>query len=283
MTCCRVGAGVNIGPDRLTIVAGPCMLESLELGLEIAGVLKEACAERGFGYIFKASFDKANRTSIHSKRGPGMERGLAWLEKIKHKADVPVVTDIHESSQAPIVAKVADMLQIPAFLCRQTDLLLAAAATGRPINLKKAQFLAPEDMKSAVEKCRDGGASGVVLCERGSTFGYHQLIVDYRSLLVMRGLGCPVMFDATHSVQSPGGLGSQSGGDRRFALPLARAALAIGADALFLEVHPEPDKAMSDGPNMVPLGKIGKFLDQIKILDDITRTKLGFATLDWLE
>lgn len=283
MTSCRVGAGVNIGPDCLTIVAGPCTLESPELGLGIASALKEACEARGFGYIFKASFDKANRTSIHSKRGPGLERGLAWLEKIKRQADVPVLTDIHESYQAAIVAKVADMLQIPAFLCRQTDLLLAAAATGRPINLKKAQFLAPEDMRSAVEKCREGGSSGVVLCERGSSFGYRQLVVDYRSLVVMRGFGCPVMFDATHSVQNPGGLGSQSGGDRRFVLPLARAALGVGIDALFLEVHPEPDKAVSDGPNMVPLDKIGRLLDQVKALDDILRTGLGFATLDWLE
>lgn len=283
MTCCRVGGGVDIGTDRLTIVAGPCMLESIELGFEVATVLKEACETRGFGYIFKASFDKANRTSIRSQRGPGLERGLDWLEKIKRKADVPVLTDIHESYQAPLVAKVADMIQIPAFLCRQTDLLLAAARTGRPINLKKAQFLAPEDMKSAVEKCREGGASGVVLCERGSSFGYRQLVVDYRSLVTMRSFGCPVMFDATHSVQNPGGMGSASGGDRRFVLPLVRAALGIGVDALFLEVHPDPDSAMSDGPNMVPLDKIERLLDQVEVLDKISRTRLGFADLNWLE
>jgi len=281
--CCRVGGGVDISGERLTIVAGPCMLESPDLGLEVAEVLKEACRARGFGYIFKASFDKANRTSFHSKRGPGLERGLAWLERVKNKADVPVLTDIHESSQAKAVGKVADMIQIPAFLCRQTDLLLAAAATGRPINLKKAQFLAPEDMKSAVEKCREGGASGVVLCERGTTFGYHQLVVDYRSLVTMRALGCPVMFDATHSVQSPGGPDGKSGGDRRFVLPLARAAIGIGVDALFLEVHPDPDAAMSDGPNMVPLDKIERLLDQIKAMDELTRGKLGFAALNWLD
>lgn len=265
------------------IAAGPCMLESTELGLEVALAMKEACAARGFGYIFKASFDKANRTSIHSDRGPGLERGVEWLGKIKQKAGVPVLTDIHESYQAPLAAEVADMIQIPAFLCRQTDLLASAAKTGRPINLKKAQFLAPEDMKSALEKCMESGASGVVLCERGSTFGYRQLVVDYRSLVTMRGFGCPVMFDATHSVQSPGGLGSASGGDRRFVLPLVRAALGIGADAIFLEVHPDPDRAASDGPNMVPLDKIGRLLDQIKAVDEISRTTLGFANLNWLE
>ncbi len=283
MTSCRIGNGVEIGGDRLVIVAGPCMLESLELGMEIAVALKAACEARGFGYVFKASFDKANRTSIRSQRGPGLERGLDWLEKIRRRADVPVVTDIHESYQAAPVAKVANMLQIPAFLCRQTDLLLAAAGTGRPINLKKAQFLAPEDMRSAVEKCREGGASGVILCERGSSFGYRQLVVDFRSLVAMRDLGCPVMFDATHSVQSPGGLGASSGGDRRYVLPLVRAALAIGIDALFLEVHPDPESALSDGPNMVPLGKIDRLFDQIAVLDRVSRTGLGFAKLNWLE
>lgn len=283
MTGCRIGNGVEIGGDRLVIVAGPCMLESLELGMEIAVALKTACEARGFGYVFKASFDKANRTSVRSQRGPGLERGLDWLEKIRRKVDIPVVTDIHESYQAPLVAKVANMLQIPAFLCRQTDLLMAAAKTGRPINLKKAQFLAPEDMKSAVEKCREGGASGVVLCERGSSFGYRQLVVDFRSLVAMRSLGCPVMFDATHSVQNPGGLGASSGGDRRYVLPLVRAALAIGIDALFLEVHPDPDSALSDGPNMVPLGKIDRLFDQIAVLDRISRSELGFAKLNWLE
>jgi 2-dehydro-3-deoxyphosphooctonate aldolase (KDO 8-P synthase) len=259
------------------------MLESLDLGIEVAEVLKNACLERGFGYIFKASFDKANRTSIYSERGPGLELGLEWLAEIKRIAHVPVVTDIHESYQAERVALVADMLQIPAFLCRQTDLLVAAARTGRPINVKKAQFLAPEDMGAVVEKCREAGAAGIILCERGSAFGYHRLVVDYRSLVVMRGFGVPVMFDATHSVQSPGGMGSSSGGDRRFVRPLVRAALAVGVDSVFLEVHPEPDLAKSDGPNMVPLGQIGPLLDEMAQVDRVTRGGIGFADLDWVK
>jgi 2-dehydro-3-deoxyphosphooctonate aldolase (KDO 8-P synthase) len=258
------------------------MLESPELGVVVARHLKSACEERGFGYIFKASFDKANRTSIHGDRGPGLGKGLKWLAEIKKEFDVPVLTDIHEPSQADKVAEVADMLQIPAFLCRQTDLLVAASRTGRPLNVKKAQFLAPEDMASVVEKCRESGASGVVLCERGSSFGYHALVVDFRSLVLMRGFGVPVMFDATHSVQSPGGLGTASGGDRRFVLPLARAACAVGVDSLFMEVHPEPDKAKSDGPNMVPLHAIDALLDQIAYFDRLSRESFGFADLNWV-
>jgi 2-dehydro-3-deoxyphosphooctonate aldolase (KDO 8-P synthase) len=257
------------------------MLESQELGARVAAKLKEECESRGFDYIFKASFDKANRTSIHSERGPGLERGLEWLASIREGVGVRVTTDIHEPCQAEPCARVVDMLQIPAFLCRQTDLLVAAAKTGKPLNIKKAQFLAPEDMASVVEKCREAGASDVTLCERGTAFGYHRLVVDFRSLLVMRGLGCRVMFDATHSIQQPGGLGSASGGDRRFVLPLARAALAIGVDALFMEVHPDPENAKSDGPNMVPLGKIGWLLDQIREADSLSRDRLGFASLDW--
>jgi 2-dehydro-3-deoxyphosphooctonate aldolase (KDO 8-P synthase) len=257
------------------------VLESPELGLDVARVLSGACRERGFGYIFKASFDKANRTSIHSDRGPGLEVGLKWLGEIKREAGVPVLTDIHEPYQADRVAEVADMIQIPAFLCRQTDLLVASATTGRPLNVKKAQFLAPEDMAPVVEKCLESGASGVVLCERGTSFGYHRLIVDFRSLVLMRRLGVPVMFDATHSVQSPGGLGSASGGDRRFVLPLVRAALGIGVDALFMEVHPSPDEALSDGPNMVPLSAVPGLFDQIAAFDELSR-KQGFSSLDWL-
>ena len=266
---------------RLLIVAGPCMLESPELGSRVAGKLKAECEARGFDYIFKASFDKANRTSIKSERGPGLERGIEWLSGIRRDIGVRVTTDIHEAWQAEPVSEAADMLQIPAFLCRQTDLLVAASKTGKPINVKKAQFLAPEDMASVVEKCRESGASEVMLCERGTSFGYHRLVVDFRSLLVMRALGCPVMFDATHSVQSPGGLGAATGGDRRFVLPLACAALAIGVDALFMEVHPDPGNAKSDGPNMVPLGKIEWLLDQIKEADALSRDRLGFATLGW--
>lgn len=283
MKACRVGENVEIGGERLTIVAGPCMLESIELGMEVATVLKEACDARGFSYIFKSSFDKANRTSIRSHRGPGLERGLDWLDAIKRDAGVPVLTDIHESYQAAIAGQVVDMIQIPAFLCRQTDLILAAASTGLPINMKKAQFLASDDMEGAVRKCREGGASGVVLCERGTMFGYRQLVVDFRSLVAMRALGCPVMFDATHSVQNPGGLGTSSGGDRRYVLPLVRAAMGIGVDALFIEVHPDPDSAMSDGPNMVPLRAIETLLDQVEAIDRISRGELGFAGLNWLE
>jgi 2-dehydro-3-deoxyphosphooctonate aldolase (KDO 8-P synthase) len=257
------------------------MLESLELGIQVAEELLRACQKRGLGYIFKASFDKANRTSIKSERGPGLEKGLEWLAEIKREAGVPILTDIHEPSQASRVAEVADMIQIPAFLCRQTDLLVEASRTGRPINVKKAQFLAPEDMASVVEKCRDSGASGVVLCERGTSFGYHRLVVDYRSLVLMRNLGVPVMFDATHSVQNPGGLGGSSGGDRRFVLPLVRAALAIGVDSVFMEVHPAPDEAKSDGLNMVPLGAAGVLLDQIAAFDKLSR-EIGFADLSRL-
>jgi 2-dehydro-3-deoxyphosphooctonate aldolase (KDO 8-P synthase) len=257
------------------------MLESLELGLHVARELGRMCAERGFGYIFKASFDKANRTSIHSERGPGIEQGLEWLAEIKRETGCPVLTDIHEPSQAERVALVADMLQIPAFLCRQTDLLVAAAGTGRPLNVKKAQFLAPEDMASVVEKCRESGASGLVLCERGTSFGYRGLVVDFRSLVIMREFGAPVMFDATHSVQKPGGLGNSSGGDRRFVLPLVRAALAIGVDAVFMEVHPDPDRALSDGPNMVPLASVGALLDQMAECDALSRKAIGFAGLNW--
>ena len=256
-------AGFTIGDGRLTLMAGPCSLESLELGLEIARTMKKLCAERDVNYIFKASFDKANRTSARAWRGPGIVRGLEQLAQIKSEVGVPVVTDIHEHWQADDAGKVADVIQIPAFLCRQTDLLIAAAATGRILNVKKAQFLAPEDMAHAVEKCREGGNDRVLLCERGTTMGYHQLVVDMRSLVTMRALGCPVVFDATHSVQKPGALGGASGGERSMALPLARAAAAVGIDALFVETHPDPDRAKSDGPNMIPLSRMGAFLDQV--------------------
>ncbi|MCL2684065.1 MAG: 3-deoxy-8-phosphooctulonate synthase [Synergistaceae bacterium] len=253
----KIGSNtLGIGGGRLVIVAGPCVLESPELGLIVATELARECRARDLGYIFKASFDKANRTSIYSNRGPGLETGLEWLARIKGETGVQVLTDIHEPCQAERIAEVADMIQIPAFLCRQTDLLVSASGTGRPLNVKKAQFLAPEDMASVVEKCRESGASGIVLCERGTSFGYHRLVVDFRSLVLMRSCRVPVMFDATHSVQSPGGLGNASGGDRRFILPLVRAALAIGVDSVFMEVHPSPDEALSDGANMAPLSSI---------------------------
>ena len=258
----RIGEHV-IGTGNLTVMAGPCSLESLELGLEVARTMKALCAERGLPYVFKASFDKANRTSIHTWRGPGLEKGLSQLAQIKQEVGVPILTDIHESCQAEPVGRVADVLQIPAFLCRQTDLLVAAAKTGKIINIKKAQFLAPEDMAYAAAKCREAGNDRVILCERGTMMGYHRLVVDMTGLPAMRELGYPIMFDATHSVQRPGGLGGMSGGDYRLALPLARAAAAVGIDALFAETHPNPKEAKSDGPNMIPLSEMGDFLDQV--------------------
>ncbi|MDO5114759.1 MAG: 3-deoxy-8-phosphooctulonate synthase [Synergistaceae bacterium] len=274
---------IAVGGARLTVAAGPCVLDRYEEALTIALTMKELCAEFGFNYIFKASFDKANRTSITSFRGPGMEKGLEWLAEIGSAAGVAVVTDIHEPRQAEIAAKYVDLLQIPAFLCRQTDLLAAASRTGKPLNIKKAQFMAPEDMASVVGKCRESGCDDVILCERGTEFGYHELTVDFRSLPVMRATGCPVMFDATHSVQKPGGKGQCSGGDRSFALPLIRAAAAIGIDALFMEVHPDPDRAKCDGPNSIPLAKAREVLRQTFEIDRITRERVGFSSLDWSE
>lgn len=272
-----------VGGDRLTLIAGPCALESLELGLEVGRKVKTLCKSLGLNYIFKASYDKANRTSISSPRGPGIEKGLQWLAQIKAALEVPILTDIHEPWQAGPVAEVADVLQIPAFLCRQTDLLVAAAKTGRAVNVKKAQFLSAWDMKSVLGKLTEAGNSRVMLCERGSMMGYNQLVVDMRSLVIMRSLGVPVVFDATHSVQTPGGMGNASGGDRRFTLPLARAAAGIGIDALFLEVHPEPEKALSDGPNMVPLHLVQGFLEQVCAVDRLVRSSIGPVSIDWCE
>ncbi|MBR0168267.1 MAG: 3-deoxy-8-phosphooctulonate synthase [Synergistaceae bacterium] len=252
-----------IGDGSLAFIAGPCSLESLELGLRVAKFMKRLCDERGLLYIFKASFDKANRTSVHAWRGPGLEKGLEQLAEIKAKAGVPILTDIHESYQAKPAGEVADIIQIPAFLCRQTDLLVSAAKTGRIINIKKAQFLAPEDMIYAAAKCREAGNDSVMLCERGTTMGYHRLVVDMTGLIIMREFGYPVVFDATHSVQRPGGLGGASGGDYRLAFPLARAASAVGVDAIFAETHPSPKEALSDGPNMIPLDEMPKFIDEI--------------------
>ncbi|MBR1673149.1 MAG: 3-deoxy-8-phosphooctulonate synthase [Fretibacterium sp.] len=266
----RLGERV-IGDGSLTVMAGPCSLESLELGMTVARAMKALCEERGLLYVFKASFDKANRTSIHTWRGPGMEKGLSQLAQIKQEVGVPILTDIHESCQAEPTGRVADVIQIPAFLCRQTDLLVAAAKTGKIINIKKAQFLAPEDMAYAAAKCREAGNDRVLLCERGTTMGYHRLVVDMTGLPAMRELGYPVMFDATHSVQRPGGLGGMSGGDYRLALPLARGAAAVGIDAIFAETHPDPKSARSDGPNMIPLGEMGLFLDQILAIHNARR------------
>ncbi|WP_367337520.1 3-deoxy-8-phosphooctulonate synthase [Aminivibrio sp.] len=273
----------TIGEGALALISGPCSLESEELGLEIAGTVKDICRSLGINYIFKASFDKANRTSISGFRGPGLDEGLAQLSRIGKETGVPVLTDIHESWQAQPAAMAVDILQIPAFLCRQTDLLLAASGTGKPLNVKKAQFLAPWDMKHVAAKCREGGCSQLMLCERGTTMGYGQLVVDMRSLPVMRSLGCPVVFDGTHSVQMPGAAGNSSGGDRRFVLPLARAAVAAGVDALFLETHPCPEKALSDGPNLVPLKKMKFLLEELVELHRFVARRLGMPSLGWAE
>ncbi len=254
---------VTFGDGNLAVVAGPCVLEDRDLALAIAERVSEICGRLEMPYVFKASFDKANRTSIHSFRGPGLEKGLQWLADIKNSIGCPVLTDIHLPEQAVTAAEVVDILQIPAFLCRQTDLVVAAAATGRVVNIKKGQFLAPADMGQAVSKCLEAGNDKVILCERGSSFGYGQLVVDMRSLFIMRSLGYPVMFDATHSVQMPGAQGTSSGGDRRFVPVLARAAAAAGIDALFLETHPDPDTAKSDGPNMVSLDSLENLLERV--------------------
>ena len=266
--------GKFIGNGSLAVVAGPCSLESPELGLRVAKFMKRLCDERGLLYIFKASFDKANRTSIHAWRGPGLEKGLEQLAEIKSMAGVPILTDIHEPNQAAPAGEVADVIQIPAFLCRQTDLLTAAAKTGRIINVKKAQFLAPEDMQYVAAKCRESGNDKVIFCERGTFMGYHRLVVDMTGLVKMRELGYPVMFDATHSAQRPGGLGGMSGGDYRLAFPLARAAAGVGIDAVFAETHPSPKDALSDGPNMIPLGMMGEFLDQVLAIHNVSRSFL---------
>lgn len=232
--------------------------------LSIAEQMKEITGELGIPYTFKASFDKANRTSISSFRGPGIERGLEILQKVKDVYHLPICTDIHEPWQAEQAAKVCDILQIPAFLCRQTDLLVAAAKTGKCINIKKAQFLAPWDMKNCLEKVRQSGNDNVMLCERGSTFGYNTLVVDMTGLRVMKEMGVPVIFDATHSVQKPGGNGISTGGNRQYVEYLAKAAIAVGVDGLFMETHPDPDNAKSDGPNMVPLGEMKELLVKLK-------------------
>jgi 2-dehydro-3-deoxyphosphooctonate aldolase (KDO 8-P synthase) len=253
-----------------TLIAGPCVIESPSLALEIAERVKAISERLGIRYIFKASFDKANRSSGGSFRGPGVGGGLEVLAEVKRRLGLPVLTDIHESHQAAPVAEVVDVLQIPAFLCRQTDLLMAAAAavrgTDKTINVKKGQFLAPWDMAQVVNKLRQAGVQNLWLTERGSCFGYNTLVVDYRSLPLMQDLGCPVIFDATHSVQQPGGKGTSTGGQREFVAPLARAAVAVGVDGLFMEVHPDPDNALSDGPNMVPLHRLEPLLAQLMAL-----------------
>ncbi len=260
----------TIGCGKFAVFAGPCVAESRDLCLQVAEHLTKVCDKLGVQYIFKASFDKANRSSGESFRGPGIDAGLTMLSAVKDEFGLPVVTDVHESAQAAQVAAVADFLQIPAFLCRQTDLLVACAATGRPVNVKKGQFLAPEDMAGVIGKLRAAGCKDILLTERGTTFGYHNLVVDMRSLAAMRALGVPVVFDATHSVQLPGGLGKASGGQRQYVPYLARAAAAVGIDALFLEVHPDPDHALSDGPNSLDFESAAKTIEQVKAIYELT-------------
>ena len=243
----------EIGGDKLTVMAGPCAIESLEILDITAKTLKEITSKLGINFIFKSSFDKANRSSLTSYRGPGIEKGLEMLEEIKHRYNLPIVTDIHIPEQAEVAAQVADVIQIPAFLCRQTDLLVAAAKTGKIVNIKKGQFLAPEQMKPLVKKVEDSGNFNIMLTDRGTSFGYNNLVVDFRGVPIMQSFGYPVVFDATHSVQLPGAQGVCSGGDRTFVPVLAKAAMAAGANVLFFEVHPNPDKALCDGPNMIAL------------------------------
>ena len=264
MTLSQITDTLSIGDRQpLTLIGGPCVIESEDFTLKMAEEIRKICDRLNISFIFKSSFDKANRTSINSFRGHSMDRGLAILQKVKEQVGVPVLTDIHESQQAATVAEVVDILQIPAFLCRQTDLLLAAAATGKAINIKKGQFLAPWDMKNVVKKLEHGGAENILLTERGTSFGYNALVVDFRSLPQMRELGYPVVFDATHSVQMPGGKGDKTGGQREFVPYLAKAAAAVGIDALFMEVHEDPDIAPSDGPNMIPLANLENILRQV--------------------
>ncbi|MCI6530109.1 MAG: 3-deoxy-8-phosphooctulonate synthase [Mesosutterella sp.] len=266
--------GFEVGLDRpIFLIAGPCVIESRELCIEVAGRLKEICAGFSIPYIFKASFDKANRTSAKSFRGIGMQAGLKVLEDVRREVGVPVLTDVHTEAEVPEVAAVVDVLQTPAFLCRQTDFIRACAKSGRPVNIKKGQFLAPQDMVNVVEKARlaarEAGLSEdrFLVCERGASFGYGNLVSDMRSLAIMRGTGCPVVFDATHSVQLPGGNGSSSGGQREFVPVLARAAVAAGVSGLFMETHPDPERALSDGPNNVPLDRMKELLETLVAID----------------
>lgn len=265
----EIGAG-----NPLALFAGPCVLEGLERSLYIGREIKAIANRLGIPYVFKASFDKANRSSFNSFRGPGLEKGLTMLAQIKKELDVPVITDIHTEAQAKPAAEVVDILQIPAFLCRQTDLVYQAALTGKPVNVKKGQFLSPKDMRNVVDKILEGGNSNILLTERGASFGYNNLVVDMRSFPIMRSFGYPVVFDATHSVQIPGGLGTASSGNREYVEYLTRAAVGAGVDALFMEVHDNPEEALSDGPNMVYLDKLEDLLKDALSIHDIVRKHL---------
>ncbi|MGE5240911.1 MAG: 3-deoxy-8-phosphooctulonate synthase [Bacteroidota bacterium] len=272
--------GFEAGLDRpFFLIAGPCVIESEALALDTAGRLKEIAASLGIPFIYKSSYDKANRSSSKSYRGLGMEQGLAILAKVRKQIGVPVLTDVHEAEDVAAVAAAVDVLQTPAFLCRQTDFIRAVVAAGKPVNIKKGQFLAPHDMKNVVDKAVEaGGRDRILVCERGVSFGYNNLVSDMRSLAIMRETGCPVVFDATHSVQLPGGQGTRSGGQREFVPVLARAAVATGVAGLFMETHPDPDKALSDGPNAWPLGRMRELLETLKELDTAVKRR-GFAEM----
>ena len=261
--------------QRFSLIAGPCQMESRDHAFDVAGRIKEICADLGIGLVYKSSFDKANRTSLSAQRGMGLEKSLEVFADLKTEYGFPVITDVHAEEQCAIAGEICDVLQIPAFLCRQTDLLIAAAKTGRVINVKKGQFLAPWDMKNVLAKIVDSGNPNVLLCERGASFGYNTLVSDFRSLPIMAAMGAPVIFDATHSVQQPGGRGGTSGGQREFVETLARAAVAVGVAGLFIETHEDPDNAPSDGPNMVALSDMPRLLETLLAFDDITKAKSG--------
>lgn len=258
--------------DRFILIAGPCVIESWDLLLETAQKLKQVCERLSIEFIFKTSYDKANRSSLTSYRGPGIDRGLKLIADLKDKLSIPVITDVHSVQEVSIVSQVVDYLQIPAFLCRQTDLILATSQTGKPVNIKKGQFLAPWDVKNVIEKFTSTGNHNLMITERGSCFGYNNLVVDFRSFPIMRAFGYPVIFDVTHSLQLPGGKGSCSDGQSQYALPLARAAVACGVDGLFIETHPEPAKALCDGPNMVKLSEISGLLDTVHQIHKICKS-----------
>jgi 2-dehydro-3-deoxyphosphooctonate aldolase (KDO 8-P synthase) len=269
--------GFDVGLDRpLFLIAGPCVIESEQLAVETAGQLREITARLDIPFIYKSSFDKANRSSLESFRGPGIEQGLRILEQVREQVGVPVLTDVHEDTPLGEVAAVVDVLQTPAFLCRQTNFIVNVARQGKPVNIKKGQFLAPWDMKNVVDKALAAGNRQIMVCERGVSFGYNNLVSDMRSLAVLRETGCPVVFDATHSVQRPGGQGTSSGGQREFVPVLARAAVAAGVSGLFMETHPEPERALSDGPNAWPLGRIAELVETLKVIDTAVKQR-GFA------
>jgi len=276
--------GYDVGLDRpFFLIAGPCVVESRQLQVDVAGELKTICADLEIPFIFKSSYDKANRSSHASYRGPGMDEGLRVLADVRRHVEVPVLTDVHATDEIAAAAAVVDVLQTPAFLCRQTDFIQAVASAGKPVNIKKGQFLAPEDMKQVVAKARDAsGGDNILVCERGVSFGYHNLITDMRALAIMRETGCPVVFDATHSAQLPGGKGTSSGGQREFVPVLARAAIAAGVSGLFMETHPDPDRALSDGPNSWPLGRMRALLETLRALD-ATVKRAGFAERELLQ